>query len=250
MAGNEFGKGILRLAVVLSAVILSGCHIGKEFPVYPMETREDNSEFLSIDGVGYRRDWDGNELAEYYNGGDVWTLADGLGEQIGVCGYKAESGGGLAIYEAAGDEERAVLYTVPRKFYFGGRDVRLWLREDVSLGPPQADMVSCITVSWGEENDAKADVQVQIEDPVLVKDLLESYHSSSDQAVSHPSMGGQWIGCTLTLHHKDYPFFQYEIHGGYSPEQNKAYCQNDALEWFVLSEEWAEVLGKQISEFH
>ena len=46
----------------------------------------------------------------------------------------------LKCFEATGDEDRTVLYTEPRKFYFGGKDVRLWLREDVSLGLP----FSCI----------------------------------------------------------------------------------------------------------
>lgn len=153
----------------------------------------------------------------YYNGGDVWTLTKGLGEQIGVCGNGADSGGGFAIYEAAGDEDHAVLYTEPRKYYFGGKDVRLWLREDV---------------------------QTQTDDRTLVEGLLGAYHSESGQSVELPAADEQWIRYTFILHHKDYPFLQYEKSGGYSLNQNMAYCCNDKSEWFALPEEWGNVLAK------
>ena len=60
--------------------------------------------------------WD--EQAHYYNDGDqyVWTPAEGIGRQIGICGEDANKGYGLAIYEIAGDEARIFLYTAPRKF--------------------------------------------------------------------------------------------------------------------------------------
>jgi len=228
------------LFLLLSA-LLTGCHAKEELPVYQMEEEKDGVEYLFLDGVTYRRDWNRNELANYYNGGDVWTLADGLGEAIGVCGYGAESGGGLLIYEAKGDEEHAVLYTSPRKFHFGGRYVRLWLREDVSLGLPKTDMVSHVTVSRDEE-DVNPPV---IDDPALIQSLLDAYESDSSQAVELPAGQDTWEGCTLILHHKDYPFLQYEISASYLPDQNLAYCQNDALEWFALPEEWAEVLTQQ-----
>lgn len=91
-------------------------------------------------------------------------MADGLGEQIGVCGNGADSGDGFAIYEAAGDENRAVLYTEPRKYYFGSKDARLWLREDVFLGLPTAEMVFYITIIC----DKKEDVQTQTDDNSMV----------------------------------------------------------------------------------
>ncbi len=233
-------KRVFRTALFFLAVVwLAGCRTREELPVYQMEIREDGSELLLINGVKYRRDRGENELASYYNGGDVWTLAEGLGRQIGVCGKGAESGGGLVIYEAAGDEGQAVLYTFPRKFYFGGTDVRLWLREDVSLGLPTAEMVASVTVTWNKEGSAPA----QIEGLSFVEDLLDAYRGARDQAVKLSAMDGQKVGCTLTLHHKDYPFLQYEISGCYSPAQGVAYCQNDALEWFALPGRWAEVLG-------
>lgn len=232
-------RGLLPFLFIGITLFLTSCHSKDNFTVYRMETQEDNLELLYIDDVQYRRDWNGNELAMYYNGGDVWTLADGLGEQIGVCGNGADSGGGFAIYEAAGDENRAVLYTEPRKYYFGGKDVRLWLREDVSLGMPTAEMVSSITITC----DKKEDAQTQTDDRILVEGLLDAYHSKSEQSVELPATDGQWISYTFLLHHKDYPFLQYEISGGYSLSQNAAYCCNDKLEWFVLPEEWRNMFA-------
>jgi len=236
MSRQKIYRVLLTALVILAFGFMAGCQSRKKFPVYQMETKEDGSEILYIDGIQYRRDGDENELAMYYNGGDVWTLAEGLGEQIGVCGYKADSGGGFAVYEAAGDGERAVLYTMPRKFYFGGRDVRLWLREDVSLGPPAAEMISHVTITWDKEDRP----QLETDDSALIEGLLEAYARDSSQSVKRSCSAEQWAGCMLILHHRDYPFLQYEITGGYVSEQSMAYCQNDALEWFALPEEWAE----------
>lgn len=233
-------RAFLPFLFIGIAVFLTGCHSRENTTVYQLETQEDNFEILYIDDVQYRRDWNGNELAMYYNGGDVWTLTKGLGEQIGVCGNGADSGGGFTIYEAAGDEDHTVLYTEPRKYYFGGKDVRLWLREDVSLGLPTAEMVSDITITC----DKKEDAQTQTDDRTLVEGLLGAYHSESGQSVELPAADEQWIRYTFILHHKDYPFLQYEMSGGYSPSQNMAYCRNDELEWFVLPEEWGNVLAK------
>ena len=236
-------RALLLFLLILISVFLTGCDSQEASTVYRLETQEDDSEVLYIDNVQYRRDWNGNELAMYYYGGDVWTLTEGLGEQIGVCGTGAESGGGFAIYELVGDEEQTVLYTKPRKFYFGGRDARLWLREDVSLGLPTAEMVSYITITC----DQKEDIQTQIDDQTLAEGLLEAYCSESNQSVKFSDADEQRIRYTLTLHHKDYPFLQYEISVAYSPSQNMAYCRNDALEWFVLPEEWGKALAKTMN---
>ena len=233
-------RAFLPFFVIAIAVFLTGCHSQEETTVYQLETQEDNSEILYIDDVQYRRDSGGTELAMYYSGGDVWTLSEGLGEQIGICGNGADSGGGFAIYEATGDEDRTVLYTEPRKFYFGGKDVRLWLREDVSLGLPTAEMVSHITITCAKKEDA----QTQTEDQTLAESLLDVYRSESGQSVELLATDEQWIRYTFILHHKDYPFLQYEISGGYSPSQNMAYCRNDALEWFALPKECGDMLAK------
>ena len=96
------GAFLLSL-LVLVAVPLAGCQSGEDFPVYQMETREDDTEILYIDGIQYQRDLSGgwDEQAHYYSDGNqyVWTPAEGIGEQIGVCGKDADKGGGLAIYE-------------------------------------------------------------------------------------------------------------------------------------------------------
>lgn len=90
--------------------------------------------------------WD--EQAHYYSDGAqyVWTPAEGIGEQIGVCGADVDKGGGFAIYEIVDDEGRTFLYTAPRKFYSGGVESRLWMRDGVTLEAPAAEMVSFITV--------------------------------------------------------------------------------------------------------
>ena len=155
-------RAFLPFFVIAIAVFLTGCHSQEETTVYQLETQEDNSEILYIDDVQYRRDSGGTELAMYYSGGDVWTLSEGLGEQIGICGNGADSGGGFAIYEATGDEDRTVLYTEPRKFYFGGKDVRLWLREDVSLGLPTAEMVSHITITCAKRRTPKHKQKIRL----------------------------------------------------------------------------------------
>ena len=101
--------------------------------------------------------WD--EQAHYYNDGDqyVWTPAEGIGRQIGICGEDANKGYGLAIYEIAGDEARIFLYTAPRKFYSGGAETRLWMQDGVILGLPTAEMVSSVTlVSESEDSTQRA----------------------------------------------------------------------------------------------
>lgn len=230
-------KTAIRIVIIfLCTCFLSGCRQKAEYPFYRMETLADNTEILTIDGVLYRRDWNDNERAMYYNGGDVWTLAYGLGQQIGICGEE-DSSSEFDIYAAAGDDELKVLYTSPHNFYFGGTYVRLWLREDVSLGPPTAEMVSCITVVWNNDDMESK----QTDDPDLIAALVNAYGSSSEQAAELPPRGR--TGYKLILHHADYPFLQYEIHCCYSLEQGAAYCQNDDLEWFALPGEWMEVLG-------
>ena len=140
-------QGVFLLALlVLTAVLLTGCQSGEDFPVYQMESREDDTEILYIDDIQYQRDMcaDWDELAHYYSDGDqyAWMPAEGIGKQIGVYGKDVDKGYGFAIYEIAGDEARTFLYTAPRKFYTGGVETRLWMQEGVTLGTPTAEMVS------------------------------------------------------------------------------------------------------------
>ena len=82
-------RWIFLLALsVLVAVSLSGCQFGEKYPFYPMEKCEDNSEILYMDGVQYVRKQEWDEHAHYREGGYqyVWKPAEGIGEQIGVCG--------------------------------------------------------------------------------------------------------------------------------------------------------------------
>lgn len=159
--GKTRGAFLLAL-LVLTAVLLAGCKSGEDFPVYQMETREDYTEILDIDGIQYQRDLSGgwDEQAHYYSDGNqyVWTPAEGIGEQIGVCGKDADKSGGLAIYEIVGDEARTFLYTAPRKFYTGGVETRLWMQDGVTLGTPTAEMVSSVTLVFENEDSSSSQV--------------------------------------------------------------------------------------------
>ena len=234
-------RGAFLLALwVLAAVPLAGCHSGEDFPVYQMETREGDTEILYIDGIQYQRDLSGgwDEQAHYYSDGNqyVWTPAEGIGEQIGVCGKDADKGGGLAIYEIAGDEARIFLYTAPRKFYSGGAETRLWMQDGVILGLPTAEMVSSVTLVSESEDSTPA----QVDNPAMIAALLESYSGDSVQAPT----GESWVSGALIMHHKDFPFLQYEIEYCYSPDQEISYCQNADREWFPLPAEWLSVLSE------
>ena len=180
--------------------------------------------------------WD--EQAHYYNDGDqyVWTPAEGIARQIGICGEDANKGYGLAIYEIAGDEARIFLYTAPRKFYSGGAETRLWMQDGVILGLPTAEMVSSVTLVSESEDSTPA----QVDNPAMIAALLESYSGDSVQAPT----GESWVSGALIMHHKDFPFLQYEIEYCYSPDQEISYCQNADREWFPLPAEWLSVLSE------
>ncbi len=234
---------VCMLAAFCAFFLLAGCQGEARFPVYPMEDLEGHREVLSIDGVQYQRDLAkyGDGQACYYSDDDhyVWTLARGRGEQIGVCGEGAEGGGGLAVYEVAGDEERRFLYTQPRKYSFGGVEGRLWMREDVSLGSPEAETVSAVTVVYGEEESAS----IQTDDPALIAALLEAYSGGGEQAEGPFLERDGWSGISLILHHKDYPFLQYRIKYRCHPVQGRAvFCQSDKRTWSALPEEWVGFL--------
>ena len=237
--GKTRGAFLLAL-LVLTAVLLAGCKSGEDFPVYQMETREDDTEILYIDGIQYQRDLSGgwDEQAHYYSDGNqyVWTPAEGIGEQIGVCGKDADKSGGLAIYEIVGDEARTFLYTAPRKFYTGGVETRLWMQDGVTLGTPTAEMVSSVTLVFENEDSTSA----QVDDPAMIAALLEALSGDNAKKLT----GGDWVCGSLIMHHKDFLFLQYEIECRYSPEQEISYCQNASREWLPLSAEWFAVLSE------
>ena len=240
MSKRKTRRAFLLALLVLVAVPLAGCHSGEDFPVYQMETREDDTEILYIDGIQYQRDLNGgwDELAHYYsNGGQyAWTPAEGIGEQIGVYGKDADKGYGFSIYEIAGDEARTFLYTTPRKFYFGGVETRLWMRDGVTLGTPTAEMVSSVTLIFENEDSTSA----QVDDPVMIAALLEAYSGDSVQVPNSED----WVYGSLIMHHKDYPFLQYEIEYRCSPELEISYCRNKKREWLPLPAEWFAVLSE------
>ena len=103
----------LLALLVLVAVPLAGCHSVDSFPFYLMEECEDYFQVLYVDGIQYQRDLCAgqDELAHYYSDGDqyAWTPAEGIGEQIGVCGEDANKEASLKIYELTGDEEHIFL---------------------------------------------------------------------------------------------------------------------------------------------
>lgn len=228
---------IAVLLGILASVSLTGCQLKKSFPFYSMEKREDRTEVLSVDGVQYVRKpgWDENA---HYDTGDnpyVWAPVEGIGEQIGVCGDEDTQYAALNLYEVAGDEEHIFLYTWPAHFYFGGRETRLWMREGVTIEPPTIETVSSVTVVPKEGENT-----VQVNDPAMIAALLETY---SGDSVSVPR-SEDWIYGSLMLHHREFPFLQYEIEYRCSPELKISYCQNETrLEWIPLSAEWFTVLS-------
>lgn len=240
MSRRKTRKASLLALLVPVAVLLTGCQSGEDFPVYQMETREDYSEILDIDGIQYQRNLSGgwDEQAHYYNDGDqyVWTPAEGIGAQIGVCGKDADKGGGLAIYEIAGDEARTFLYTAPRKFYTGGVETRLWMQDGVTLGTPTAEMVSSVALVFENEDSTSA----QVDDPAMIAALLEAY---SGDGVQVPD-SEDWVYGSLIMHHKDFPFLQYEIEYRCSPELEISYCRNKKREWLPLPAGWFAVLSE------
>ena len=240
MSKRKMCGAFLLSFFVLAAVPLAGCHSGKDFPVYQMETWEDDTEILYIDGIQYQRDLSGgwDEQAHYYSDGNqyVWMPAEGIGEQIGVCGKDADKGGGLAIYEIAGDEARTFLYTVPRKFYTGGVETRLWMQDGVTLGTPTTEMVSSVTLVFENEDSTSA----QVDDPAMIAALLEAY---SGDGVQVPD-SEDWVYGSLIMHHKDFPFLQYEIEYICSPELEISYCRNKKREWLPLPAEWYAVISE------
>lgn len=240
MSKRKMRGAFLLALLVLVAVPLAGCHSGEDFPIYQMETREDDTEILYIDGIQYQRDMcaDWDELAHYYSDGDqyAWTPAEGIGEQIGVYGKDADKGYGFSIYEIAGDEARTFLYTTPRKFYFGGVETRLWMRDGVTLGTPTAEMVSSVTLIFENEDSISA----QVDNPAMIAALLEAY---SGDGVQVPD-SEDWVYGSLIMHHKDFPFLQYEIEYRCSPELEISYCQNKKREWLPLPAEWYAVISE------
>ena len=236
MSKRKMRGAFLLSLLVLMAVPLAGCQFGDSFPFYLMEEREDGSEVLYMDGVQYVRKQEWNENANYYNGGYCWTPADGIGEQIGVCGKDADEEAILKIYEVAGDEEHIFLYTWPAHFYFGGTETRLWMQDGVTLGTPTVEMVSSVALVFENEDSTSA----QVDDPAMIATLLEALSGDNAQKLT----GEDWVRGSLIMHHKDFPFLQYEIECCYSPEQEISYCQNASREWLPLPAEWFAVLSE------
>lgn len=240
MSGQKMRGAFLLFLLVLLAVPLAGCRSGEDFPIYQMESREDDTEILYIDGIQYQRDMcaDWDELAHYYSDGDqyAWTPAEGIGEQIGVYGKDVDKGYGFAIYEIAGDEARTFLYTAPRKFYTGGVETRLWMQDGVTLGTPTAEMVSSVTIVIENQEEH---TPVQVDDPAMIAALLEAYSGDSLEVPD----SGDWEFGFLIMHHRDFPFLQYEIEYRCSPELEISYCRNKKREWLLLPAEWYAVIS-------
>ena len=231
-------RAALALLLALSPLLLlTGCQFGDKYPFYPLEKCEDNSEILYMDGVQYVRKQEWDEHAHYREGGYqyAWTPAEGIGEQIGVCGDEDTQYAALKIYEVVGDEEHIFLYTWPAHFYFGGVESRLWMQEGVTLGTPTEEMVSSVIVASKEE-----DTLAQVNDPAMIAALLEAYNGDSVQVPNSED----WVYGSLIMHHKDYPYLQYEIEYRYSPELEISYCQSKNREWHLMPAEWFAVISE------
>ena len=120
--------------------------------------------------------------------------------------------------------------------FFGDIDSRLWMQDGVTLGPPMAEMVSSVTVVSKEEEETSA----QVDDPAMIAALLEAYNGDSVQVPNSED----WVYGSLIMHHKDFPFLQYEIEYRYSLELEISYCQNKKHEWLLLPAEWYAVISE------
>ena len=157
-------------------------------------------------------------------------------EQIGVCGDKATQNAALKVYEVAVDEDHVFLYTWPAQFYFGSVETRLWMQEGVTLGTPTAEMVSSVTIVIAEQEES---TPAQVDDPAMIAALLEAYSGDSLEVPNSED----WEFGSLIMHHKDFPFLQYEIEYRYSPKLEISYCQNIHREWRPLSNQWSAVIS-------
>ena len=248
MNRQKINSIFLRALLALGLILLSGCQEKEEIPFYQMEKHEDFSEVLYIEGVQYSRDWNkgDDEQVYYFNYNDnyVWTPGEGIGKQIGVCGKDVDKDASLKIYEIAGDEERAFLYTWPARFYSGGVEGRLWRQEGVTLNAPTAENVSVVTiVSHEEEN-----TLVKVDDPAMIAGLLEIYNDENIQTATKEDFENSenWMFASLIMHHKEYPFLQYRTGCRYAPEQNILYCEKGKdRKWFAMPQEWVEAISKQ-----
>lgn len=108
--------------------------------------------------------------------------------------------GGLAVL---GDEEHRFLFARPNRFVFGSYVQYFFVRADMPLAPPEAEMVSWVvlTVEGREEGINNGD---------LIAVLLKAYTGGAEQA--EPARG-ETVDFTLTLYHRDYPFLAAEIRG-------------------------------------
>ena len=110
------------------------------------------------------------------------------------------------------------------------------MQDGITLGPPTAEMVSSVTVVSKEEEETSA----QVDDPAMIAALLEAYSGDSVQVPKSED----WVYGSLIMHHKDFPFLQYEIEYRYSLELKISYCQNKKREWLLLPAEWYAVISE------
>ena len=144
----------------------------------------------------------------------------------------------MDVYEVVGDEDHIFLYTYPAHFYFGGTDYSLWRREGVILNEPSVETVSSVSLVYDEET------LFQVDAPAMIAAFMEVYSSDTKQAMDIKN-DGDWRGCSLIMHHKDFPFLQYEIECRCSLEQGTACYRTSALgEWFPLPAEWYAVISE------
>lgn len=228
---------------VLTVSLLAGCQPEEDFPIYQLETLADNSEIIYLDDVQYRRapNADPAEQAYYCVGKKcAWTAAAGLGKQIGVCGEAGAQGASLKIFAIAGDEEHFFLYTCPANFYFGGVDIRLWQQDGVTLAAPSTETVASLKLV------CQQDEKALVTDSALIAALLTAFNSDSPQAMTDFANAEDWQEGSLIMQHQEYPFLQYEIACRCSVEQGVACWQNSNGQWFVLPDEWFEILAQYL----
>ena len=231
------GAALALLLALSPFLLLAGCKAEKDLPFYWFTDGFDNGESptLTMDGVQYIQDTD--TIRHRTDApGLIWKFSGEIGDTIGVCGDDAENGGSYKVCQIKGDEEQNFLYVLPNHFVFGPYITFFCIREDLQISPPSAETVSSVALVFENEDSTSA----QVDDPAMIATLLEAFEGNSIQTRN----GEGWVYGSLTMHHKDFPFLQYEIECRYSPEQEISYCQNASREWLPLPAEWYAVISE------
>lgn len=224
------GAALVLLLALSPFLLLAGCKSNIDLPFYQFESYPE--AILIVDGIRYI------DIEDTTNAtGLFWNLSGEIEDAIGVCGgNNAERGGGFDVCPIEGDEEQNFFFVLPNHFVFGPYYTYFCIREDLQISPPSAETVSSVALVFENEDSISA----HVDNPAMIAALLEAY---SGDGVQVPD-SEDWVYGSLIMHHKDFPFLQYEIEYRCSLELEMSYCQNKKREWLPLPAEWYVVISE------